>query len=100
MQIYSGVSSLKEPLKSSVVTIGNFVDTVFDDYLYGGLIRVPFSNLTVNDKLFIIGTTIGLGRGMLNSSLPQYVDNATALADGYPVGGFYRDNLGNLKIVI
>lgn len=82
-----------------IVTIGNFIDTVFQDYLYGGLIRVPFSNLTVNDKLFIIGTTIGLYKGMLNSNLPEYRDNATALEDGYPVGGFYRDNLGNLKVV-
>ena len=85
---------------TKIVTIGNFVDTVFEDYLLGGLIRLPFSNLTVNDKLFIVGTTIGLYKGMLNSNLPEYVDNATALADGYPVGGFYRDNLGNLKIVI
>lgn len=85
---------------TKVVTIGNFVDTVFNDYLLGGLIRLPFSNLTVNDKLFIIGTTIGLYKGMLNSNLPKYTNNATALADGYPVGGFYKDNLGNLKIVI
>lgn len=85
---------------TKIVTIGNFVDTVFQDYLVYGLIRLPFSNLTVNDKLFIIGTTIGLYKGMLNSNLPEYVDNAAALADGYPVGGFYRDNLGNLKVVI
>ena len=85
---------------TKIVTIGNFTDAVFQDYLYGGLIRAPFSNLIVNDKLFIVGTTLGLGKGMLNSNLPQYMDNATALADGYPVGGFYRDNLGNLKVVI
>ena len=85
---------------TKVVIIGNFVDTVFQDYLSGGLIRLPFSNLTVNDKLFIVGTTIGLGKGMLNSNLPQYANNAAALTDGYPVGGFYRDNLGNLKVVI
>lgn len=85
---------------TKIVTIGNFVDTVFQDYLVYGLIRLPFSNLTVNDKLFIIGTTIGLYKGMLNSNLPEYTDNATALADGYPIGGFYRDNLGNLKVVI
>lgn len=102
-QLFEEVISVVDTLDNDwtkIVTIGNFVDTVFDAYLYGGLIRVPFSNLTVNDKLFIIGTTIGLGKGMLNSNLPVYVDNATALADGYSVGGFYRDTSGNLKIVI
>ena len=85
---------------TKIVTIGNFVDVVLQDYLLGGLIRLPFSNLTINDKLFIIGTTIGLSKGMLNSNLPKYANNATALADGYPVGGFYRDASGNLKVVI
>ena len=85
---------------TKIVTIGNFVDTFFQDYLVYGLIRLPFSNLTVNDKLFIIGTTIDLYKGMLNSNLPKYPNNAAALADGYPVSGFYSDNLGNLKVVI
>ena len=102
-QLFEEVISVVDTLDNDwtkIVTIGNFVDTVFQDYLPFGLIRLPFSNLTVNDKLFIVGTTLGLGRGMLNSSLPEYVDNATALADGYPVGGFYKDNLGNLKVVV
>lgn len=85
---------------TKIVTIGNFIDTVLNDYLYGGLIRLPFSNLTVNDKLFIIGTTVGLGKGLLNSNLPVYANNADALADNYTVGGFYQDGAGNLKIVI
>lgn len=85
---------------TKIVTIGNFVDSVFIDYLYGGLLRVPFSNLTVNTNLFMIGTPIDLGRGMLNSSLPVYPNNAAALADNYSVGGIYQDASGNLKIVI
>lgn len=85
---------------TKIVTIGNFIDTVLQDYLVGGLIRLPFSNLTVNDKLFIIGTTIGLYKGMLNSNLPQYKDDDEALSDGYPVGGIYKDLYGGLRIVI
>lgn len=85
---------------TKIVTIGNFTDVILQDCLYGGLIRLPFSNLTVNDKLFIIGTTIGLYKGMLNSNLPEYADNAAALADGYPVGGIYKDLYGELRIVI
>lgn len=85
---------------TKIVTIGNFVDTVFQDYLVYGLIRLPFSNLTVNDKLFIFGTTIGLYKGMLNSNLPQYKDDNAALADGYPVGGIYKNLYGELRIVI
>lgn len=85
---------------TKIVTIGNFMDTILYDYLYGGLIRMPFSNLVVNDKLFIIGTTIGLQKGLLNSNLPVYASNAAALADNYSVGGFYQDTAGNLKIVI
>lgn len=85
---------------TKIVTIGNFMDTIFYDYMYLGLIRVPFSNLVVNTDLFIIGTTIGLGKGLLNSNLPVYASNAAALADNYPVGGFYQDTAGNLKIVI
>lgn len=85
---------------TKIVTIGNFMDTILYDYMYGGLIRVPFSNLVVNTDLFIIGTTIGLGKGLLNSNLPVYASNAAALADNYPVGGFYQDTAGNLKIVI
>ena len=102
-QLFEEVISVVDTLDNDwtkIVKIGNFTDVILQDSLYGGLIRLPFSNLTVNDKLFINGTTIGLGRGMLNSSLPEYVDNATALADGYPVGGIYKDLYGELRIVI
>lgn len=102
-QLFEEVISLVDTTGADwtkVVTIGNFVDTVFTDYLLGGLIRLPFSNLTVNDKLFMIGNPLDLGRGMLMSSLPEYPDNAAALADNYSVGGIYKDSLGNLKIVI
>lgn len=102
-QVFEEVISAVDTLGNSwtkILPLGTITDTILQDYLVGGLVRKPFSNLIVNDKLLINGNTIDLWKGMLNSNLPVYVDNTAALADGYPIGGIYRDNLGNLKIVI
>jgi hypothetical protein len=102
-QLFEEVISLVDTTGADwtkIVTIGYFTDTIFQDFLYGGLIRLPFSNLIVNDKLFMVENTLSLYKGMISSQLPTYASNAAALADNYSVGGIYKDASGNLKIVI
>jgi hypothetical protein len=85
---------------TKIITFGKYVDCYIQDLLLFGNVRKPFSNLQVNDKLLIQGTTIGLSRGEFNSSYPNYIDNADAVSKLYTVGGIYRDGTGLLRVVI
>lgn len=67
-------------------------------FLYG--ITKPISNIPLQTKLTLSGTLITLFIGELYLNYPTYADNATAIADSYPIGGIYKDTSGNLKIVI
>jgi hypothetical protein len=82
----------------------SFTDCYFGDYMwYSGTIRLPFSNMVVNSKLFITGTLVDLYKGFFNSNLPNYTNDAAAAADtngALTIGGIYRDNSGFLKVRI
>lgn len=102
-------SQIFEEVISCVTTSGadwnhvismRFVDSYLNDFFYGGNIRKPFSNIDINTYLYITGSIVGLGKGLFNSSLPVYADNTAATTAGYTIGGWYRDNSGNIKVVI
>ena len=67
---------------------------------YSNTIRLPFSNMVINSKLFINGTSVDLYKGFFNSNLPIYANDTAASTDGLTIGGVYRDNSGFLKVRI
>lgn len=85
---------------TKIVILGRLINTLINELMYGGVIRRPFTNSTINTLLFLDGNAITLGKGVLDANIPVYADNAAALAGGYHIGGRYRDASGNVKNVI
>jgi hypothetical protein len=56
-------------------------------------------NLPVNSIFYITGGTLNTDVGFINSVVPGYADNATAIAGGASVFSFYVDNNGFVKRV-
>jgi hypothetical protein len=79
----------------------NLIDSLMSDIMFYGEKRIPFSNISIKPGLlWVSGTSLELANGTsFNVSIPQFVDN-TAAKTQLSIGMFYRDNSGNLKVVI
>ena len=81
--------------KLCVITLKE--STLFD---YLDTIKKPFSNLAITTKLIFGGTLTNLAKTIFYPQIPEYPNNSSALSAGVDKGSFYKDSLGNVKIVI
>jgi hypothetical protein len=79
----------------------NLIDSLMSDVMFYGEKRIPFSNISIKPGLlWVSGTSLELANGTsFNVSIPQFADN-TAAKTQLSIGMFYKDNSGNLKVVI
>ena len=114
--IFKGIIRVEDTTGSSWTKItygGTFKNCYFGNIRYGGgsSTIMPFSNMPIynndgvyglvgNRKMVIGGTTIDLPGGFINTGIPIYTSNASAVTAGLSVGNVYRDTTGNLKVVI
>lgn len=78
----------------------NFLNSYMYNKFVFGFKNMPFTNLIINTTLGIQGDLISLSNSVMNSSLPNYVDNTAAVTDLMPIGSFYRDNNAFIKVVV
>ena len=85
--------------KTEIIYPSRFDDCSFFDVFERGNIRRSFSNITLNSELFIQGNLIKTADTIMLPSIINYTDNAAALLANMPIGSFYKDDNGFLKIV-
>lgn len=86
--------------KTEIIYPSRFNDCSFFDVFERGDIRKPFSNIELNQELFIRGDLIKIANSIMLPSIPTYTDNATALLANMPIGSLYKDDNEFIKIVI
>lgn len=75
------------------------LDSFFADVFEFGNIRRSFSNIALNSELFIQGNLIKIINSVMLPSVPLYLNNSAAVSANMPIGSFYKDINGFLKIV-
>ena len=83
---------------TTVLNVGDFSKVRMYNLFNQGDRRLPLSNMTINTDLYISTVDTLLANTVFTPSLPEYANNAAALAALLPVGALYTTT-GSIKIV-
>ena len=81
---------------SGITIVNSFMNLVkaFSTTILANITNIPF-----NSVFYIGGGTLNTEKGFINSNVPVYTDNATAIANNASITSFYVDNNGFVKRV-
>lgn len=98
INIFEVVDENDDP-KTEEIYPSTITDCFFFDVFERGNIRRDFSNIALNAELYIGGNLVKIANTIMLPSIINYTDNATAVSANMPIGSFYKDDNGFIKVV-